>query len=442
MAQSPADAHDMPTRLAAIVFTDIAGYSRMMEENEKRTIEVLGRHNDIVLPLIESAGGEVIDAIGDGLFVLFPSVREAVTCSLAIHDAIAAYNEQAAEEAQFKLRIGVNLGEIWREGDRVYGNGVNVAARVQPLAAPGGICITEDVFRQVRHKIDHEIESIGRHELRNISRRIELYRVVTGHEEAPAEAKTSEFDAIKQRILQERARISERRAAGGPAPSASGSSRDDAAGAIEKQLESKVFSVVERVMDRALDKWESLPDEQKQKAIRRIREEAEQEERRGEDGVEISIASKSKRKKREAAEKSDRSELAGRFGTGIVAGTGFGLGYFAFGIGWMVWPFLFFGVFPVAAGIVKAIGVAGRRRAARLERPRETERHLLDVATRLGGTVTVVGAAREASLELDDVQEALDRMTAKGYVVQRIRPDGVIEYEFPLLSSAGGDEVT
>lgn len=435
-----ADARDIPTRLSAIVFTDIAGYSRMMEENEKRTIEVLGRHNDIVLPLIESAGGEVIDAIGDGLFVLFPSVREAVTCSLAIHDAVAAYNEQAPENARFKLRIGVNLGEVWREGDRVYGNGVNVAARVQPLAAPGGICITEDVYRQVRHKIDHEIESIGRHELRNISRRIELFRVVTGHEEALAESPRSEFDAIKQRILQERATITEQRATNPESP-AGPESPGKQRSAIEQRIESKVFSVVERVMDRALDTWESMPEEQKQKAVQRLREEADQDDGGRRKHAEITLVEDKPRKKK-SRDKRDRSDITSKFATGVAAGTGFGLGYFAFGIGWMVWPFLFFGVFPVAAGIVQAIGIVGRRRADRRERPRHTERQLLDVATRLGGTVTVVGAAREANLELDDVQSTLDRMTAKGYVVQRIRPDGVIEYEFPLLASPSGDEVT
>jgi len=179
---TPSRAPERPTRLAAIVFTDIVGYSRMMEQDEARTIAVLERHNEIVLPLVDRSNGEVIDAIGDGLFILFPSVREAVVCAMAIQNAVAAYDQEVRAEEQFSLRIGVHLGEIWHDGERAFGNGVNVAARVQPKALPGGICITEDVYRQVANKLSQPIESIGVHELKNISRRMELYRVVTGHE--------------------------------------------------------------------------------------------------------------------------------------------------------------------------------------------------------------------------------------------------------------------
>ena len=423
---------DQPTQLAAIVFTDIVGYSRMMEEDEERTIRVLRQHNEIVLPLIERAGGEVVDAIGDGLFILFPSVREAVVCSVAIHEAIGAHNEDVDDSQRFLLRIGVHLGEIWRQDDRVFGNGVNVAARVQPFAPPGGVCITEDVYRQVSNKLSHEITSIGRHELKNISRRLELYHVRTGHEqsraggpEADEETARGELDVIKQRILQEREKIAQRHEQSrlGDHHAASG---DESS--FENKIESKVFSLVEKVMDKAISKWDEMPEEKKSKAVARIQAEIEKETR-GATHVHIG----GDRDEPEEDDESDGSSLASRFGTGIVFGAGFGLGYFYFGIGWMVWPFAILGVLPFAAGLLKAVKMLAQYERRRRDRPLELERALLRIAGKLGGKVTVVRAASEAGLPLDEVQQALDRMTTKGYVTQHVRETGIIEYEFPSL---------
>ncbi len=415
---------DRPTRLAAIVFTDIAGYSRMMENDEELTIGVLKQHNEIVLPLVRQAAGVVIDAIGDGLFILFPSVREAVVCSTAIHHAIAAHNEAADPDAHFKLRIGVHLGEIWRDGDRVFGNGVNIAARVQPKAAPGGICITEDVYRQVANKLSSTIESIGVHELRNISRRLELYRVITGHEEsAPRGEETGEFDAIKQRILRERESIAARHAKRSTDSSASG-----AESSFEHRIESKVFSVVERVMDTAITKWDEMPEEKKSRAIARIQEEIGKD-----NGADIAIHLGDS-KHSDGDSKSEGGKILSQLGTGIVLGTGFGIGYFSLGIAWMVWPFAILGLLPLAGGILKALKMVARSERRRRERPLQLERLLLQTARRSGGTLTVVQAASETGLPLDEVQLTLDRMTTKGYVAQQIRESGIIEYEFPSLT--------
>ncbi len=427
-ARAGAAGGDRPTQLSAIVFTDIAGYSRMMEEDEERTIRVLRRHNTIVLPLVERSGGEVIDAIGDGLFILFPSVREAVVCSVAIQEAIGAYNSGARDDERFRLRIGIHLGEVWREGDRVFGNGVNVAARVQPLAPPGGICITEDVYRQVSNKLSHEMRSIGRRELRNISRRMELYAVVTGQEEADPrpEPEHGELDEIKQRILQEREKLSRRRSGAGQ------TSGQSAEGSFEHRIESKVYNLVERVMDTAVNSWDRLPDEKKSKAVAEIQKEIAKE--RGAT-AEIRLGGDDD----EAKKKGDDSELGSALGVGVVAGVGFGLGYFHFGIGWMIWPFVLIGVLPFISGAFKALRLLARHERRRRERPAELEHTMLRVAGRLGGTVTVVQAASEAKLPLDEVQQTLDRMTAKGYVTQNVRESGIIEYEFPSLA-ASGDE--
>ena len=438
-SQQEIHASDRSTQLSAIVFTDIAGYSRLMEEDEERTIGLLKEHNRIVLPLIERAGGEVIDAIGDGLFILFPSVREAVVCSVAIQEALGAYNEQASHELRFLLRIGVHLGEVWRDGDRVFGNGVNVAARVQPLAAPGGICITEDVYRQVSNKLSHEIRSLGERELKNISRKMELYQVVTGREERGEvyEGGPGELDAIKQRILGERERIARMHASGAEGETSATSGERS----FEHRIESKVFSLVERVMDTAINKWDAMPEDKKSRAVARIQEEIEKEieketgksSRAHHVSGEISTGHHEK-------EKGDGSDLGSKLGTGLVFGTGFGLGYFAFGIGWMIWPFAILGVLPFGAGVIKALKMFARSERRKRERPVEIERRLLATARTTGGTLTVVQAASLTDIPLDEVQQGLDRMTAKGYVQQNVRESGVIEYEFPSLAEqpAGG----
>ena len=403
------------TQLAAIVFTDIAGYSRMMEEDEQRTIAILRRHNGIILPLIEQHGGEVIDAIGDGLFVLFSTLRDATTCAVTIQHAIAAHNRGAAEHDWFRVRIGVHLGEIWREGERVYGNGVNIAARIQPHAEPGGVCITEDVYRQVANKVPYEIRSIGRHELRNISRKLELYQVVTGHESgSDLPCRGGELDAIKQRILDEREEIARRRRESGDSASAS---------SLEKRIESKVFSLVERVMDAAVTKWDELPQEKKARLMSRL--EAEIDAKSNDLHVRVQHA----RSDGDEPVKETRELLS----VGFVISAALGVGHFAFGVGWMIWPFLFLGVLPLSIGILKAISLIGRTRRAQRDRPAECERSVLAAARRLGGTVTVVQVAFETGLSVDDVQHTLDRLTAKGYVSQHVQDSGIVIYEFPSL---------
>lgn len=405
------------------MFTDIAAYSRLMEEDEQRTIDLLKEHNRIVFPLIEAAEGEVIDAIGDGLLVLFPTVRNAVTCAGTIHEAIAGYNREAPEERQFLLRIGVHLGEIWREEGRVFGNGVNVAARIQPHAAPGGICISEDVYRVVSNKLQLPVRSLGKQQLRNIARPIELFAVATGHEAPSAPVVASEkdevqqvYDTVKQRLIEEREKTDLRRQ--------SRSQRGETGTPIENRIESKVFGLVEHVMDRALEKWDSMPPEKKAKTIEAIRREASN----GDSNIEVHLGRHKHRSRPESGDVS--SELV----PGLVFGIGFGLGYFAFSISWMVWPFAIIGVLPFSIGLVKSIRAFARRRQEQRRRPQRNEQALLSSALELGGTVTVVQLASHTGLSLDEVQTGLDRMAAKGYVHQHIDPEGIIRYEFPSLA--------
>jgi len=409
------------TRLEAIMFTDIAGYSRLMDEDEERTIALLKRHNEIVLPVMESADGDVIDAIGDGLLVVFPSVRKAVACAVAIHEAIDIHNSTSETPDQFKLRVGIHLGEVWHEDDRVYGTGVNVAARVQPFALPGGICITEDVHRQVERKIDESIVSIGVQNLKNIARPYELFRVVTGLEDEPGHGDSSsnlppeqmgELDKVKEELLSELQKVGDKR------KRAEGSG---SGGNLERRIESKVYNLVEHVMDRALDKWDSMPDEKKLGLIRSGKLTVDLGESDDDDD-----------------DSEDSSGSAGTLATGVVAGIGFGLGYFYFGIGWMIWPFALVGVLPFVVGVFELIKHSFRARGERTQRPALLEREVLKAARRLGGRVTVVQIAAETDHALDEIQSTLDTMTVKGYVSQEILDTGVIRYDFPsLLSDAG-----
>jgi len=404
------------TQLAAIMFTDIAGYSRLMEEDEERTIALLTSHNEIVLPLVEAAGGDVIDAIGDGLFILFPSVRDTVTCASSIQDAIAAHNDTTGPNEQFRLRIGIHLGEIWRAEGRAYGNGVNIAARVQPFAPPGGICVTEDVHRQIATRQELQTRSIGRHELKNISRRVELFHIVTGHEtkehttdsDARASYDGPELDAVKARILDERAKISQRHQA---------RNRDS----VENRLESKIYQVVETVMDTAIETWDTLPPEKKREAVAELSSQKRPE----------------KTKKRKSGEKENDS--SSDMGVGLVAGIGFGLGYFFFEIGWMIWPFILIGVLPFLVGAGKWIKRLHRQGKARRERPARIETQLIEVAKKQRGSLTVVQAADALGITLQEAEASLDTMTRRGYVVQTVYENGSVAYEFPGFLPGSND---
>jgi class 3 adenylate cyclase len=403
------------TRLEAVMFTDIAGYSRLMDEDEERTINLLKRHNEIVLPVIESASGDVIDSIGDGLLVVFPSVRKAVACAVSIQEAIGAHNGSAGADQQFKLRIGIHLGEIWHEDDRVFGTGINIAARVQPFAPPGGICITEDVHRQIERKTDKSIVSIGVQNLKNITRPYELYQVVTGLEDhddqtpatpaMPAKP-VGELDEIKERVLAEIAKFSERHNSKG-----SGNAPDD----VEHRVESKVYGIVERVMDHALDKWETMPDEKKAKIVKSVK-------------VEIDSAGKK--------EKDDKnSSIAGEIAWGAAATAGFGIWYWFAGSTWMIVVGALVGVVPLFSGLGKLIKRWVRNRTDRVRRPALLEREVVAAARDLGGRVTVVQMAAHTGHSLDEIQTTLDMMTSKGYVSQQVLETGVIRYDFPSLIS-------
>ena len=164
-------------RLAAILAADVAGYSRLMGLDEAGTAQALREHHAVAEPLVTRRGGRIVKTTGDGALIEFGSVVGAVECALALQQPAAERNRGIADERRMEWRIGVHLGDVLVEGDDILGDGVNVAARLEGIAEPGGICISEDAFRQVRGKVDAGFTDIGEQQLKNIVRPLRVYRV-------------------------------------------------------------------------------------------------------------------------------------------------------------------------------------------------------------------------------------------------------------------------
>jgi adenylate cyclase len=177
---STEDGHARPSRrLAAILAADIAGYSTLMGADEARTVQDLKGHQAIVLPMIGQFGGRIIDTAGDGILAEFPSVVNAVECAVAVQKVLAERNASIPIERQMRYRIGVNLGDVIHDEQRVYGDGVNIAARLESLAEPGGVCISGEAFAHVQRKLQFQFVDMGEHQLKNITAPIRVYRVDT-----------------------------------------------------------------------------------------------------------------------------------------------------------------------------------------------------------------------------------------------------------------------
>jgi len=165
-------------RLAAILAADVAGYSRLMGEDEEGTLARLKAHrNELVDPGVAEHRGRIVKTTGDGMLVEFGSVVDAVRCAVAVQRAMAERNAVDPPDRRIEFRVGINLGDVIFDGEDLFGDGVNIAARLEGLAEPGGICISEDAFRQVRGKIEAEFGDIGEHSLKNIARPLRVYRV-------------------------------------------------------------------------------------------------------------------------------------------------------------------------------------------------------------------------------------------------------------------------
>jgi len=187
-------------RLAAILAADVVGYSRLMEIDEAGTLASLKAHRaEIVDPLIAEHGGRIVKLMGDGALVEFPSVVDAVACSVKVQAGMAERNADTPADRRIVFRIGVNLGDIMIDGNDIYGDGVNVAARVETLAEPGGIALSGYAYDHVAGKVNVAFEDTGEHELKNIARPVRVYRVVqNGALAEPAAASTAEPSLLER----------------------------------------------------------------------------------------------------------------------------------------------------------------------------------------------------------------------------------------------------
>ena len=169
--------HRLPTRhLSAILAADVAGYSRLMGADEERTLERLKAHRrQLVDPKIKEHHGRIVKTTGDGMLVEFPSVVDAVRCAVEMQRAMVDRNADIAEDKRITFRIGVNLGDVIAEGGDIYGDGVNIAARLEALAEPGGICISGTVRDHIRDKLPYDFEDMGEQSVKNIARPVRVY---------------------------------------------------------------------------------------------------------------------------------------------------------------------------------------------------------------------------------------------------------------------------
>jgi len=174
---------DGERRLAAIMFTDIVGYTRLMQENESATVGILKHHRELIRPLFVSHGGREIKTIGDAFLVEFGSALDATLCAIAVQNAL--YDRRLSRGEKLDVRIGIHVGDVIESKGDIIGDAVNIASRVVPLAEPGGVCISEQVCDQIKNKIPYQLVKMGKRELKNVRGTVDIYRVILPWEKLP-----------------------------------------------------------------------------------------------------------------------------------------------------------------------------------------------------------------------------------------------------------------
>ena len=169
---------DFKRKLTAVFSADVAGYSRLMRQDELATVQTLTAYQEVISTLIKQHHGRVVDSPGDNVLAEFASVVDAVQSAVAVQRELKLRNAQLASDRKMEFRIGINLGDVIAEGDRIYGDGVNIAARLEGLAEPGGICISRTAYDQIEDKLPFGYEYLGQREVKNIPRPVHAYRVL------------------------------------------------------------------------------------------------------------------------------------------------------------------------------------------------------------------------------------------------------------------------
>jgi adenylate cyclase len=171
-------------KLAALISADVAGYSRLMGDDEMETIKTLTTYRALMSNCIDQYHGRVVDSPGDNLLAEFPSVVDAIECAVEIQKKLETQNKELPETRRMEFRIGVNLGDVVQEGDSIFGDGVNITARMEGLAEAGGICISGTAYDQVKNKLNFGYEFLGKQNVKNISDPVRAYRVLTRAKDA------------------------------------------------------------------------------------------------------------------------------------------------------------------------------------------------------------------------------------------------------------------
>ena len=210
----------MERKLTAIFSADVKGYSRLMGDDEIATVRTLTAYREVMTALIHTHHGRVVDSPGDNLLAEFASVVDAVQCATEIQQEFKVRNAELLATRQMAFRIGINVGDVLTEDGRLYGDGVNIAARVEGLADAGGICISEAAYTQVKNKLALGYEDIGEQQVKNIAEPVRVYRVRWGDEESQkaedsasqkvedsASQKTEDSASQKSKVKSQRAKV-------------------------------------------------------------------------------------------------------------------------------------------------------------------------------------------------------------------------------------------
>src|SRR6516164_6160259 len=188
-------------KLAAIMFTDMVGYSALSQRDDKLALELLEEHRRLLREIFPRFHGTEIKTIGDAFLVEFGSALEAAQCAIEIQRALAKRNTDVAADRHIAIKIGIHIGDVvHRDGD-VYGDGVNIASRIEPLAGAGGICVSMDVERQIRNALEARFEKFGTADLKNVKLQMELFRIVLPWEQKSGRVSTTTGPRKKPPVL-------------------------------------------------------------------------------------------------------------------------------------------------------------------------------------------------------------------------------------------------
>ena len=167
-------------KLAAIVSADVVGYTRLLAQDEGATIRTLTDYREAIAMLVRQHRGRVVDAPGDNVLAEFPTAFDAVQSAIEIQRVLRARNTDIPSERRMEFRMGIHLGDVRVEGERIYGDGVNIAARLEKLAAPGGLCISATVHEQVRNKLEVAYDDLGDQTVKNVPDQVHVFQVMIG----------------------------------------------------------------------------------------------------------------------------------------------------------------------------------------------------------------------------------------------------------------------